>query len=229
MNPFVERMVWVVAAVALLAWPAVAADEEKAVPEGHAEIQLDLPEPNFGATPSAYFGENLEESWKLPPPVYAPEGTENVAAGKPVTASAAPLVGKLEQVTDGDKSYEDKSLIELPEGVQWVQIDLGAPHRIYGIAVWHYHAAERVYFDVVARVASDAEFTKDVVTVYNNDHDNSSGLGLGSDREYVEKNRGRLMGGGGAVARYVRLYSNGNTAGDTNHYIEIEVYGVPAG
>ena len=25
--------------------------------------------------------------------------------------------------------------------------------------------------------------------------------------------------------RYVRLYSNGNTSNDTNHYIEVEVYG----
>ena len=29
-------------------------------------------------------------------------------------------------------------------------------------------------------------------------------------------------------ARYVRLYSNGNTANDLNHYVEVEVFGKPA-
>jgi hypothetical protein len=29
-------------------------------------------------------------------------------------------------------------------------------------------------------------------------------------------------------ARYVRLYSQGNTSDELNHYIEVEVYGRPA-
>jgi hypothetical protein len=32
----------------------------------------------------------------------------------------------------------------------------------------------------------------------------------------------------GLRGRHVRLYSNGNTANDLNHYIEVEVYGKPA-
>ena len=31
----------------------------------------------------------------------------------------------------------------------------------------------------------------------------------------------------GAKGRYIRLYSNGNTANDMNHYVEVEVYGIP--
>lgn len=31
----------------------------------------------------------------------------------------------------------------------------------------------------------------------------------------------------GATARYVRLYSNGNSTNSGNHYIEVEVYGKP--
>ena len=31
----------------------------------------------------------------------------------------------------------------------------------------------------------------------------------------------------GAKGRYVRLYSNGNTTNDLNHYVEVEVYGLP--
>jgi len=33
---------------------------------------------------------------------------------------------------------------------------------------------------------------------------------------------------GGVKGRYVRLYSNGNTANRLNHYIEVEVWGKPA-
>ena len=45
---------------------------------------------------------------------------------------------------------------------------------------------------------------------------------------YVETSEGRLVDAKGAVARYVRLYSNGNNADETNYYIEIEVFGRPA-
>lgn len=191
-------------------------------------IELELPEPYFGGTPLDYFGENLEPSWKKRPPVYAPAGVSNVAVGKPVSASSDPLVGKLDMIADADKSYEDKSLIELPEGAQWVQIDLGAPHTLYGVAMWHYHAADRVYFDVIVKTADDADFTQNVQVLFNNDHDNSSGMGNGEDKEYVDSYKGRLIDAKGVTARYVRLYSNGNTSGDTNHYVEVEVFGAPA-
>jgi hypothetical protein len=61
----------------------------------------------------------------------------------------------------------------------------------------------------------------------NNDHDNTSGFGTGTDMNYVETSEGRLMDGRGAIARYVRLYSNGNDTNDLNHYVEVEVFGRP--
>jgi hypothetical protein len=45
---------------------------------------------------------------------------------------------------------------------------------------------------------------------------------------YVETSEGRLVDAKGAIARYVRLYSNGNNADEMNHYVEIEVFGRPA-
>ncbi|MCA9245144.1 MAG: hypothetical protein KDA32_14390, partial [Phycisphaerales bacterium] len=69
---------------------------------------------------------------------------------------------------------------------------------------------------------------KDVTTVYNNDHDNSSGMGVGTDKEYWETFEGRLIDGKGAKGRYVRLYSNGSTEDDQNHYTEVEVFATPA-
>ena len=55
---------------------------------------------------------------------------------------------------------------------------------------------------------------------------------MGQQLEYIEDNRGKLIDardkkGEPAKARYVRLYSKGNTSNDMNHYIEVEVYGKP--
>jgi|GEM_PF-5423285 len=56
----------------------------------------------------------------------------------------------------------------------------------------------------------------------------SEALGELYDRHYVETNEGELIPANGIVARYVRLASHGNTQNDLNHYIEIEVYALPA-
>jgi hypothetical protein len=66
-----------------------------------------------------------------------------------------------------------------------------------------------------------------VQTVFNNDRDNSLGLGAGANLHYTETNEGKLIDSQGVQGRYVRLYSNGNTSDDLNHYIEVEVYGRP--
>ena len=44
---------------------------------------------------------------------------------------------------------------------------------------------------------------------------------------YVETSEGKLIDTKGVATRYVRLYSNGNTNNDLNHYIEVEIYGKP--
>ena len=137
-------------------------------------------------------------------------------------------IGETELITDGDKEAPEGSFVEFGPGRQHVQIDLVEQHEIYAIVIWHYHAQARVYRDVVVKVADEPDFIMDVKTVFNNDHDNSSGLGVGKDKEYIETNEGKLIDAKGAKARYVRLYSDGNTSNDMNHYIEVEVYGKPA-
>lgn len=219
---FSVRLVAGLLVVVGLAFGAVAQDVE--------EVKIELPEPYYGGTPLDYFGPNLEEpTYKKREPLMAPKGTTNLAKGKTVTSSAASTnFGKLEQVTDGLKEYQEKYVVELPKGHHWVQIDLGSPSAIHAIVMWHFHAAERVYFDVAIKVADDAEFTKNVREIYNNDHDNSAGGGAGKDKEYIEKYEGRLVEAKGEVAQFVRLYSKGNTSDDTNHYVEVDVYGTPA-
>jgi len=112
--------------------------------------------------------------------------------------------------------------------VQWEQVDLGSEQQIFAVVLWHYHSQARVYHDVLIQISDDPNFVKNVTTVYNNDHDNSAGLGVGTDKEYIETSEGRLIDCKGVKGRYVRAYSHGNTSNDMNHMIEIEVYGRPA-
>lgn len=209
------------------------AQEQKPTP-GDAKLvplELKLPRPAFKGTPTNVPpGTNLEPPRKGPrPPLMVPPGVKNVSQGKPVTCSDRdPIIGSPKLITDGDREAKEGSYVEFGPGKQWVQIDLKEKYAIHAIVVWHFHMSARVYHDVVVQVADDADFIENVRTVFNNDHDNSSGLGLGSDKEYWETYEGKLIDAKGAVARYVRLYSKGNTADDQNHYTEVEVYGVPA-
>jgi len=78
------------------------------------------------------------------------------------------------------------------------------------------------------QVSDDKDFKKGVTTLYNNDDDNSAKMGKGKDLAYVETNHGRIFNAKGTSGRYVRLYSNGNTSDELNHYCEVEVFGAPA-
>jgi hypothetical protein len=196
-----------------------------------APLPIKLPKPMFVGTPTNIRGvTNLEKPLGGPrPPFYAPAGTTNVAAGKPVTSTdPEPIIGELSYLTDGDKEATDGSYVELGPFTQSVTIDLQAQYDIYAILFWHYHKQQRVYFDVVVQVSNDPDFITDVTTVFNNDIDNSSGLGIGKDMHYVDTSEGKLVDAKGVRARYVRLHSSGNSADDLNHYIEVEVFGKPA-
>jgi hypothetical protein len=188
-------------------------------------LELELPKPLFAGTPKSIKTPNLERK-PVVPEIMVPAGTVNIAAEKEVTSSDDfPVIGELEYITDGDKDGADGSYVELGPGVQWIQIDLGEKETIYAVALWHYHAQARAYRDVIIQVADDADFIENVQTIFNNDHDNSAGLGVGKDKEYIETNKGKLVDAKGIQAQYVRLYSNGSTGTDMNHYIEVEVFG----
>jgi hypothetical protein len=194
------------------------------------ELKLELPKPMFVGTPRNIRSPNLERiTGKRRGPFYVPQGTELLSLNKPVTASdTEPIIGELEFVTDGEKSGEEGYFVELGPMLQWVQIDLEGTYDLYAILVWHYHSQARVYRDVIVQVSEDPDFITGVTTIFNSDHDNSSGLGIGKDKEYIETNEGRLFDPRGVKAQYVRLYSRGNTSNEMNHYVEVEVYGTPA-
>jgi len=203
-----------------------------AAPAGDLEeIKLEFPKPMFIGTPVPAELPNLEKAdpSKVVKSIMVPKGTTNLAKGKKVTSSdAAPIIGDLTLVTDGDADGADGSFVELMPGKQWVQIDLGAEANIYKIAMWHYHKQAQAYIDVEVQVSDDPEFKTGVTSLFNSDHDDTSGMGKGTDPAYVETNHGRVIDAKGIKARYVRLWSNGNTSNDMNHYCEVQVYGTPA-
>jgi len=190
-------------------------------------LKLQLPKPMFIGTPTNIKSPNLETITGKPRgPFYVPIGTKLLSLNKTVVSSdMQPIIGELKLITDGDKEGGDGYFVELGPGKQWIQIDLGAPSLLHAILVWHFHSRAQVYRDVVVQASEDKDFLRSVTTIFNNDHDNSSGLGIGRDKEYIETSEGRLFDPKGVRGRYVRLYSNGNTANDLNHYVEVEIFG----
>jgi hypothetical protein len=193
-------------------------------------LELKLPAPTLKGTPEDLpSGPNIEPlSDKPRPPFYVPKGVTNVALGKPVTASVQPFTGELSQITDGKKEAFDYDAVEFRRGTQWVQVDLGQPYRIYAIVMWHDHRYIQVFHDVIVQVSNDPEFKEGVITLFNNDTDNTSGQGVGTDREYFETHEGKIVDGKGVTARYVRCYTRGSSQSALNCWQEIEVYALPA-
>lgn len=191
-------------------------------------FEIKLPAPVTTGTPKVIppvVRINKETYGKARGEFLGPKSSTVISNGKPVTSSTEPFVGDLEQVTDGDKEGYDGSWIEFESGKQHITLDLEAMYHLDAIIVWHRHTEPRFYFDVIVEVADDAEFTKNVRVLFNNDYDNSYGKGAGEDYDYVEAKEGKLIDPKGITARYVRLHSNGSTADDQNHYTEVEVWG----
>ncbi len=193
-------------------------------------LDVELPPMVFGPWHLPSNEPNVEKPRRgCRPPFLVPPGTVNLAAYRPVTSSdEEPIIGSLGQVTDKDKGRDEDCWVELGPDRQWVQIDLEQRAPIHAIAIWHDRKSEYnyiVYRDVIVQVSDDSAFRCRVQTLFNSDHDNSSGLGRGRDKRYVELPQGKLIAAGGVRARYVRLYSNGNSSNDLNRYTEVAVYG----
>lgn len=194
---------------------------------GQKTLTTEIPPELIEGTPMPVEVPNLEQAPKRAPSLSVPEAAELLSLGKPVTGSDDfPIIGELDYITDGDKQAGEGYFVELMDGLQWVQIDLEQSAQIEAVWLWHYHSQKRAYHDVVIQLSDDPDFSTGVTTIFNNDYDSSAEMGRGRDQPYVETRFGKLVDADGERARYVRLYSYGNTANDMNHYIEVEVYGV---
>ncbi len=195
------------------------------------QVQLtpELPPPTFEGTPinvrsphlEAYRGDGVP-----PPPLFVPEGTRLLSRGCAVTCNDPDVKKRdLALVTDGDKQYSVSSYLELAPSVRWAQLDLGTNASIQAVCLWRERPEQCVYRDTIVQVSNGPAFTSGVTTLFNNDYDNSVGLGSGTDKEYFEDHFGRRIAGNGVMARYVRIFSNGNTSTPYNHFTEIEIFG----
>jgi hypothetical protein len=195
-----------------------------------APLKIKYPEPTLRGTPEDLpSGPGIEPPPKTDPePLLVPEGVKNVALNKPVTSSVKPFTGELSQLVDGAKEAFDTDAIEMRSGTQWVQIDLGEEYEIHAIAVWHDHRYIQITRDAIVQISNDPEFKEGVKTVFNNDRDDSSKQGPGTDKEYFETKYGKVIPVDGVKARYVRAYSKGTSLTALNCWQEIEVYALPA-
>ena len=211
--------------------PKAMEDTAESPAAGLIEIAFDIPSSMFIGTPEDIDVENLQS---LPTgkraPFMAPAGTKNLALGKLVTVldDEEPISGDLPMITDGDKETGDGSVVGIGIFEQYITIDLGAEHKIYALLLWHYHMQGRVYNDVVVELSTDVNFKENVHIIFHTDHDDSldPGHGIGKDMNYIDTNEGKLLDGKGHSARYIRCHSNGNNTNDTNHYIEVEAWGI---
>jgi len=232
-----NRSVWKLTIAAVLtvslAVPYLVAVQQAVAAAGKdlAPLVLKLPSPTAKGTPDDLpKGANVEEYTDRPPPPFlAPKGVVNVALAKKVTSSLEKLyTGTLSQITDGKKEPDEDQVVEMKKGVQWVQLDLEKVYPLYAIALWHDHRYIQVFHGVVVQAADDAEFTKNVRTIFNNDFENTAKLGTGKDKEYFETIYGKIIDPKGIQARYLRFYSRGSSMTAYNNYQEIEVYALPA-
>lgn len=221
---FLTLAATLVAVQTLVLTPSTRAADDKEV------LKLALPAPTLKGTPEDLpKGDTIEPLSDKPRPAYMiAKGVQNVALSKPVTSSVKPFTGELDQITDGKKEAFDYDAVEMKKGSQWIQVDLGKAEAIQAVVMWHDHRYIQAMHDVIVQIADDAEFKNNVQTVFNNDVDNSSGLGVGTDKEYFETHEGKIVDAKGVKGRYVRACTKGGSLSALNCWQEIEIYALPA-
>jgi hypothetical protein len=192
-----------------------------------ALLQVELPMELIPGSPKDITIPNVDRAKQSP--IKIPKSATIISKDKAVTCSdtEVPYEGELSYVTDGVKDGNEGYSVMVSDGPQWMQVDLGNSHFVDAVVLWHFFKTVRVVNDVIVQVSDDPEFKTGVTTLFNNDSDNSSGQGIGTDRPYIGYYTGRQIPANGTKARYVRTWSNGSTDNKMNEFIEVEVWGRP--
>lgn len=126
---------------------------------------------------------------------------------------------------DGYSAYRgDQTENVYSKETNYVQVDLGKNCYIDSMnLVFYYWATDRVYNNVVIVGSNTADFANPVI-LYNADQENFFGFGEGSDESVVATSDGIDIDTS-ASARYLRVYTKGNTNNSSVHIVEFSVYG----
>lgn len=154
-----------------------------------------------------------------PPPI-------NVALGKTPTFSG-PFSQSAAYATDGLSNNSNNWVGTNAAGLGWMQIDFGQNYDVDKIKLWHYFADGRIFRDVIVQLSNDPTFRNGVTTVFNNDANNSAGLGAGTDSEYAESASGKVISFSKVNARYARFWINGNNKINSDSWVEAQVFTAP--
>lgn len=165
-----------------------------------------------------------------------PQNWTNIALRKTVTASSESFMSDLSGITDGITAFDITNAVLLVESaaayVPWVQINLDEEKPIFAVRIWHrYEPGFKFCFRDVVVQLFDPDTRTPPKTLFNNDYDNTSELGQGTDRPYVESASGKLiLLSEPATGRYVRVYTGNNCWGsDGSYFAEVQVFGPAEG
>ena len=134
----------------------------------------------------------------------------------------------LTQIFDGNKANGEYAHFssDTSRVSSYLQFDLGDVYNLSEVKMWRYADGARKYTNTTILIAEEENFDTYEV-IYNSDTNNVHGLDLeATDEDYIEDSSGKTFPINNVNARYVRMYMYGNTAGNQNHVIEVEVYGV---
>jgi len=96
----------------------------------------------------------------------------------------------LAKITDATKKPPTRASFSCARH-QYIQMDLGTPSELFAIVIWHAHNSAKVYHDVIVQVADDAEFTKNVRIIFNNDQGQQLEAGRRHGSRILRTNEGK--------------------------------------
>lgn len=166
-------------------------------------------------------GKNVEAKWTVDDSDAAKHGDCPMDRAVDGSHSSSDSYGEFGTDQRGESSY--------------MQVDLGDVYELTEMNLWRYwKVADRQYKDTLIAVSEDADFGKkdsdpsDDKVIFNADKAGVHGFGNGTQEGYAETADGhKFEVPAGTKARYVRVYMNGRTDGNTNHVVEFEVMGKP--
>lgn len=147
-----------------------------------------------------------------------PNPVNQSASIAPTSSTSSAVAGELAKITNGDNN----SWCDLGgSGPHEVTVDLGVVKTLRQIKVWGLFHNTRMYSDRIVRISENGS---DWYTIFNNDSDNSAGVGIGTHSEYIETQDGKVFTIPDINAQYIQVWSGDDNLGGNATLVEIEAF-----